>query len=190
MLNGKKSVSSYQLGRDLGIPQPTAFAMQHRIRKEMGRKTSKLLLHGTIEADETFMGGKPRRRIDKDGNLPPPSPRGSGTKKTKVLEAVERGRKVVARVVTELSVSTIMKFVTSFIRGGSRLVTDKYKDYQPVKRVIKHDVVQRSKHQYVDAEDPSIHTNTIEGFWSLLKHAWHGQYHHYSKKHGNTPHCT
>ena len=103
MMKAKKSVSSHQLGRDLGITQQTALAIQHKIRKEMGRKTSKLLLKGIIEADETFMGGKPRRRKDKDGNLPPPSKRGRGTKKAKVLGAVQRGGEVVARVVTNLS---------------------------------------------------------------------------------------
>ena len=182
IMNAKKSLSSYQLGRDLGITQQTALAIQHKIRKEMGRKTSKLLLKGIIEADETFMGGKPRRRKDKNGNLPPPSKRGRGTKKAKVLGAVERTGQIVARVVTDLSGTTIMKFITSFIRGGSRLITDEYKGYSRVKQVMRHDVVQHSKYQYVDADDPSIHTNTIEGFWSLLKRAWYGTHHHYSKK--------
>lgn len=59
---------------------------------------------------------------------------------------------------------------------------DEYKGYRPVKRVLKHDVVHHAKYQYVDEEDPTIHTNTIEGFWSLLKRAWHGTHHHYSKK--------
>lgn len=59
MMNAKKSVSSYQLGRELGVQQPTALAIYHRIRKEMGRKTSKLLLHGIIVADETFKVGNP-----------------------------------------------------------------------------------------------------------------------------------
>lgn len=100
-----------------------------------------------------------------------------------MLGAVERTGQVVAKVVTDLSGSTIMKFVTSFIRGGSRLITDEYKGYSGVKKVMEHNVVQHSKYQYVDADDPSIHTNTIEGFWSLLKRAWYGTHHHYSKKH-------
>ena len=182
MMNAKKSVSSYQLGRELDIPQQTALAMQRKIRNEMKRKASKRLLYGIVEADETFVGGKPRRRKDSDGNLPPPSKRGRGTKKTKVLGAIERGGKVIARVVTDLSGSTIMKFVTSCIRGGSTLVTDEYKGYTPIKKIMKHEIISHQKRQYVDPDNPAIHTNTIEGFWSLVKRAWYGTHHHYSKK--------
>ena len=181
MANAKKSISSSQLARDLYITQPTAWLMQQRIRKEMAKRSSPLL-KGIIEADETFIGGKPRRRKNDDGHLPPPTPRGRGTKKSKVLGAVERDGHVVAKVVTDLSGSTIMKFVTSCIRGGSRIITDEYKGFSRVKQVMKHDVVQHAAYQYVDAEDPTIHTNTIEGFWSLLKRAWYGTHHHYSKK--------
>lgn len=178
MVHAKKSISSTQLARDLEITQPTAWAMQQRIRTEM-ENTPSVLLQGIIEADETFIGGKPRRRKDDDGNLPPPTKRGRGTKKTKVLGAVQRGGKVVARVVTDLSGATIMKFITSFIRGGSTLMTDEYKGYKPVKRVMKHKVIKHSEYRYVDNE---VHTNTIEGFWSLVKRAWYGTHHHYSKK--------
>lgn len=50
---------------------------------------------------------------------------------------------------------------------------DEYKGYRPVKRVLKHDVVHHAKYQYVDEEDPTIHTSTIEGVWSILKRAWY-----------------
>ena len=181
--NAKKSVSSYQLARDLGITQPTALYMQHRIRAEMARKSSPLL-KGILEADETFLGGKPRRRKDDDGNLPPPSPRGRGTKKTKVLGVVQRGGAVAARVVTNLGSSVIMKFIKQFTRPKeSTLMTDEYKGYLPVKSIMKHNVIKHAERKYVDEDDPSIHTNTIEGFWSLLKRAWYGTHHHYSKKH-------
>ncbi len=80
IMNAKKSISSYQLARDLGMNQRSAYNMAKKIREEMSRK-DKILLRGVIEADETYVGGKPRRRRDKDGNLPPPSKRGRGTKK-------------------------------------------------------------------------------------------------------------
>lgn len=177
--NAKKSISSYQLARDLGLTQPTALYMQHRIRAEMARKSSPLL-KGILEADETFIGGKPRRRKDDDGNLPPPSPRGRGTKKAKVLGVVQRGGAVVARVVTNLASSTIMKFIKSHVRvKGSTLMTDEYKGYLPVKDVMKHKVIKHSGYQYATGKNNEIHTNTIEGFWSLLKRAWYGSHHHY-----------
>ena len=182
VMNAKKGISSHQLGRDLNVPQPTALNMQRKIRHAMKRKASRRLLHGIIEADETFVGGKPRRRKDKDGNVPPPSKRGRGTKKTKVLGAVQRGGEVIARVVTDLSSSTIGKFITSCVQGGSTLVTDEYKGYTPIKKIMKHEIINHQKRQYVDPDNPDIHTNTIEGFWSLVKRSWYGTHHHYSKK--------
>ena len=163
--NAKKSLSSCQLGRDIDLNQRSAWYMMQRIRTEMARK-SPTLLQGIIEADETFMGGKPRRRKNGDGNLPPPSKRGRGTKKTKVLGAVQRGGKVVARVVTNLSGHTILGFLKSFVLpSGSTLMTDEYKGYIPVRKVMRHKVIRHSDWQYVNDD---VHTNTIERFWSLL----------------------
>ena len=93
----------------------------------------------SIEADETFMGGKPRRRKDDDGNLPPPNKRGRGTKKTKVIGAVQRGGKVIARVVTDLSSLTIFSFLTKWVRcRTSILMTDEYKGYSRMRSVMPH----------------------------------------------------
>ena len=61
-------------------------------------------------------------------------------------------------------------------------MTDEYKGYLPVKSIMEHKVIKHADRKYVDEDDPSIHTNTIEGFWSLLKRAWYGTHHHYSKK--------
>ena len=107
--NAKKSLSSHQLARDLGLTQPTALYMQHRIRAEMGRKNSPLL-QGIIEADEAYIGGKPRKR-NKRKNDEPPTKRGRGTKKTPVIGAVERGGNVQARVQTDLSGRGILRFL-------------------------------------------------------------------------------
>ena len=84
MNDAKKSLSSCQLARHLDLTQPSAWYLMQRIRVEMGKK-GKVLLKGIIEADETYIGGKPRRRKDKDDNMPPPSKRGRGTKKTPVI---------------------------------------------------------------------------------------------------------
>lgn len=82
MLNARKGLSAYQISRDLGIRRPTVWSMMHRIRKAM--KTSEVeLLSGVVEMDETYIGGKPRKRNndkDDDGNLPTIK-RGRGTKK-------------------------------------------------------------------------------------------------------------
>ena len=91
-LNAKKSLSSYQLARDLRTTHQTALYMQHRIRAAMTDPDT--LLQGIIEADETYVGGKPRR-ANKKADHKPNKP-GRGTKKTAVIGAIERGGSVIA----------------------------------------------------------------------------------------------
>ena len=99
VVNAKKSLSSYQLGRDLEINQKTAWYMQTRIRAEMASQ-DQVILQGIIEADETYLGGKPRPERKEDT---PKHARGRGTKKTPILGAVQRGGEVVAHVATDLT---------------------------------------------------------------------------------------
>ena len=174
--NAKKSLSSHQLARDLDLTQTTALYMQQRIRAEMGRNTPSALLQGIIEADECYIGGKPRKR-NKRKDDEPPNKRGRGTKKTPVIGAVERGGEVMARVATDLSGRGILKFITRELvkTEESKLITDEYSLYKAIRSRMPHEVINHSE-RYVDGD---IHTNTIEGFWSLLKRAWYGTHHHY-----------
>ena len=161
--NAKKSLSSHQLARDLDLTQPPALYMQQRIRAEMGRNTQSALLQGIIEADECSIGGKPRKR-------------GRGTKKTPVIGAMERGGEVMARVATDLSGHGILRFIKSTVKiEESKLITDEYYPYKAVRPQMPHEVINHQE-RYVDGD---IHTNTIEGFWALLKRAWYGSHHHY-----------
>ena len=91
-INAKKSLSSYQLARDIQTTHQTALYMQHRIRAAMTENDK--VLQGIIEADETYGGGKPRRTNKKDDHTP--NKPGRGTKKTPVIGAIERGDHVVA----------------------------------------------------------------------------------------------
>lgn len=177
ILNAKKSLSSCQLARDLSLNQKTAWYMQQRIRAEMAKKQGMLLLEGIIEADETYVGGKPRkpnrRKDDK------PSKRGRGTKKTPVIGAVKRGGKVVAQVADDLTGRGIMKFIKNSVNvEDSELITDEYKPYNVINSVMTHRQIDHKK----AFSENGIHTNTIEGFWSLLKRAWYGSHHHYTKQ--------
>ena len=177
MLNAKKSLSSYQLARDLGLTQPTALYMQHRIRAEMATENI-ALLKGIVEADETYVGGKPRKSNKRDDNDEPPK-RGRGTKKTPVIGAVERGGSVKAQVASDLSGKGVLNFIKRNVNANnSVLITDEYKAYNAVRGLIPHEVIRHSE-QYVDG---TTHTNTIEGFWSLLKRAWYGSHHHYKRQ--------
>lgn len=180
MVNAKKSLSSLQLARDLELTQPTAWFMQKRIRAEMASKQSGIELQGIVEADETYVGGKPRKGNNRDDDGNGKNPRGRGTSKTPVIGAVERGGKVVAKVATDLSGKGVLQFIRETVEpAGSLLITDEFKSYNGVKREYNHAVINHSI-QYADGD---THTNTIEGYWSLLKRAWYGSHHHYSKQH-------
>lgn len=100
IVNAKKSLSSFQLARDLDMNQKSAWYMQQRIRAAMLTEEGELL-QGIIEADETYVGGKPRKTNRRDDNSKP-NKRGRGTKKTPVIGVMERGGRVVARVAEEL----------------------------------------------------------------------------------------
>ena len=106
LINAKKSLSSYQLARDLDLNQKTA-----RIRAEMAKDS--VMLQGIIEADETYIGGKPRKANKKEDREP--TKRGRGTEKTAILGAVQRGGKVVARMAKELTGRAILSFVRDVV---------------------------------------------------------------------------
>lgn len=148
----------------------------------MGKKTNALLLQSIIEADETYIGSKPRKANKKEDREP--AKRGRGTNKTAVIGVVECGGKVVAQVAENLTGRRILEFIKVFVKlDESELMTDEYHAYNALSNQLKHHVINHQE-QYVDGDK---HTNMIGGFWALLKRAWYGQHHHYSA--GYTPLC-
>lgn len=182
MLNAKKSASAYQIARDLGMRRPTVWSMMHRIRLAMASDPDQeKLLHGIVEADETYVGGKPRKANRTEDRPVGGSKRGRGTSKPAVLGAVERRGRVVAKVAEpgDLNSKGIAKFISRYVsKEGTLLVTDEYPAYRFVGREMLHAVVNHA----VEYANGPTHTNTIEGFWALVKRAWYGSHHHYSRK--------
>lgn len=180
MLNAKKSASACQIARDLGMRRPTVWSMMHRVRIAMADDAAQSeLLHGIVEADETYIGGKPRKGNRRDGDKP--NKRGRGTSKAAVLGVVERGGRVMARPAKkgELSNKGLAKFIEQFVdTAASLLYTDEFSGYQLIGTRMKHATINHS-YEYANG---GIHTNNIEGFWALVKRAWYGQHHHYSRK--------
>ena len=173
VLNAKKSISSHQLARDLDLNQKTAWYINMRIRRAMLDHGE--LLTGIVEADEAYVGGRPRkgnRRADDT-----PAPRGRATDKLPIVGVVERGGRVVAQPMAKVDAASLAQFITENVGPESLLVTDEFKGYSRIRRQMRHVTIQHAR-QYVDG---LVHTNTIEGFWSLLKRAWYGTHHHYSK---------
>ena len=180
MLNAKKSASSYQIARDLGMRRATVWSMMQRIRTAMAADPAQeRLLHGIVEVDETYVGGKPRKGNKRTDDVP--NKRGRGTKKVPVIGAVERGGRVVARIANpgDLSAKGIGKFLARFVdAAGTLLITDEYKGYNRVSETMLHATITHAE-AYVDG---LTHTNSIESFWALVKRAWYGSHHHYSRK--------
>lgn len=177
ILNAKKGISSRQLARDLKVNKDTAWSMGMRIRDAFSQ--DKMLLKGIIEMDETYIGGKPRpsgKKKDDDDDSPPKNKRGRGTKKTPVVGMVERQGNVKAVVVDKSMLTS--KDLNALIRRnvhpqGSVLLTDEYRGYNKVSDILKHYTINHT-FEYVNGE---IHTNTIEGFWAIVKRGIVGQFH-------------
>ena len=175
MVHAKKSLSSHQLARDIGLTQPSARYMQHRIRAAMVDQDAELL-QGIVEADETYIGGRPRK-ANKAEDRDNTHPRGRGTDKTPVIGVVERGGKVRAQVANDLTGKGIVRFLKRHMDPrGSVLITDQYPGYNRAGQWTNHAIINHSA-AYAEGQ---VHTNTIEGFWSLLKRAWYGSHHHYA----------
>ncbi len=169
MSNAKKSLSSHQLARDLELNVKTAWYLMQRLRVEMQRQDGCNLLKDIIEADETFVGGKPSSQ-DKNKKK---GKRGRGTKKMTFLGAIARGGKVVVELLDKIHQprsESLGKAVVRFIRGNmicgeSRLITDGFKAYEKLGADMPHHVV-TDKREVV--QGVQVHTNQIEGFWAGL----------------------
>lgn len=184
MLNAKKGISSRQLARDLELPVKTAWSLSHRIRNAMQEDQG--LLSGIVEMDETYIGGKPRKEAkkkDKDDD-DKGNPRGRSTKKECVVGMIERGGKVKAGNVSkdELKAKDLQELVRNNINTSeSILMTDEYRGYLGMGKVVKHFAINHSK-EYARGQ---IHTNSIESFWAIVKRGMVGQFHKVSKKYLN-----
>ena len=174
MTTSVKGTSSMKLHRDIGVTQKTAWRMAHRIREAWASKNEPL--SGTVEVDETFIGGKERNK-HKDRKLNA----GRGTVgKTVVIGAKERdANQVSASVAPGTDSETLQGFVQGNIADGSTVYTDEHRGYLGMPNV-EHKTIRHSAREYVRKQ---IHTNGIESFWSMLKRGYVGTYHHMSVKH-------
>lgn len=173
----KKGISSLQLSRDIHVTQKTAWYMLQKIRKCFICRNEGILKN-KVEIDETFVGGKNKnrhwnKRVKKSQGR-------SFIDKTPVLGMLQRKGKVICRVIKNTSRSELTPNILKFIDLTAIIYTDEWQGYNEVSEMYEHYFVDHSKHQYADGD---VYTNTIEGFWSLLKRGIIGIYHHLSRKH-------
>jgi ISXO2-like transposase domain/Transposase zinc-ribbon domain len=177
VMDAKKGMSANQLKEHLGIGSyRTAWYMVHRIRKAMVDEFP-AKLSGIVEVDETYIGGKSKRR----GVGRPPRP-----KKDMVIGMRERGGRVRFFHVPDVKKDTVKGLLDRHISSNTRrIMTDAAvvypfamdKDFKPKHRSVNHSI------EWVKPGDISVHTNTIESAFSLLKRGLIGSFHHVTIKH-------
>jgi transposase-like protein len=174
--SSKKGISSLQVSRQLDITQKTAWYLLQRIR-EMFKETAPAMLKGTVEVDETYVGGKDKNRhaSKKKGG------RGRGTDKTPVVGLLERDGKVLTFVVPDTQASTIQPLMVEFVAQEALLITDSYRSYRGLEKVYNHVTVKPIDGNFKTTG--KFHTNNIENYWSIFKRGIIGVYHFVSTKH-------
>jgi transposase-like protein len=173
----KKGVSALQIARECSIRHQSALFLLNRIRHGMTPGANAPKLSGIVEADEAYVGGKPRR----PNNAKEIGLHGPG-KKAPVLAVVQRGGPVRVRTVPVVTAKNLRTFLLDNVSTDSRLVTDEAKSYGRAGRLFAggHDTIQHRSYEYARGD---VTTNTIEGFFSLLKRKVYGTHHSISKEH-------
>ncbi len=167
----KKGISSNQLKRMLGVSYKTAWYLTHRIRAAMNTEGEKALLREIVEVDETYIGGKVRGK-------------GHGYRgnKTIVVGAIQRGGDVRLAVIKERSRRELHDFIEKHVDDRTEAIfTDDWEAYEGIAdENTLHKTVNHRRKEWVRG---NVHTNTVEGVWSLLKRSIVGSYHKLSAKH-------
>ena len=169
----KKGVAAKEIQRQCGVSYKSALFMLHRIRYAMTPDPAPLLT-GTVEVDETYVGGKPRYKGK--------SKVGRGTSKTPVVALVERGGAVRTYPIANVSGRTLRQAIRENVDPSARIMTDGFTSYRGVGTEFEggHHTVDHSAREYARGD---IHTNSVESFFSRIKRSMVGVHHAVSKKH-------
>jgi transposase-like protein len=177
LTNCKNGISSYEVSRDLGVSQKSAWHMMHRIRLAMQDDLTGGMLGGEVEVDETFIGGKARnmhadrkKRIFKKGFIDT----GNKTIVMGVLERASEGKpkRVRTSVIADRKKRTMFPEVAAHVAKDAVIYSDEHGEKWNIDGEFQTQVV-RQLQRYVDG---NVHTNSLENFWSLLKRSISGTY--------------
>jgi hypothetical protein len=177
--SSKKGVSALQIKRETGLTYKSALFMMHRVRFAMAEDwKGQPKLSGTVETDETYVGGKPRYKNFR------PGPRTGSGKKTPVVSLVERGGNIRSFVTVDVTAANVGRILAENISRDSHLMTDSATIYRRgliAKPFARHGITDHTKGQY--AKPDGTHSNTAESVFSLLKRGIYGTFHNVSRKH-------
>jgi transposase-like protein len=180
MASSKKGISSNQLHRTLGVTLKTAWFMAHRIREAMREGKFPGPLGGEnkiVEADETFIGGKEKNRHRSKRAA---KRLGGSWGKETVFSLVERKGRVRSVHTPSVTAATLRPLLVEQLNAKTKLMTDDAGQYRHMHRDFAHEIVNHSAAEYVRGE---AHTNTVEGYFSILKRGIVCTYHHVSQQH-------
>jgi transposase-like protein len=168
-VNSKNSISSYEIGRHLGVTQKTAWFLLHRIRHAMHVGSFDTKLAGMIEADETFVGGR-ATNMHKEKRKEKIAGRTGGSHMTPVMGLLERHTdkkksKVRTAVLPDRTKETLHAIIHQNVEPGSAVYTDALKSYNGLDPTFMHAFIDHAE-KYVEG---LVHTNGLENFWSLFK---------------------
>jgi transposase-like protein len=176
MMSSKKGISSHQLSRVLEIQYNSAWFLSHRIREAL--RSGDLAPFGSgggiVEVDETFIGrikGAPKKRAFHH--------------KMKVLALIDRDTRTArTMVVDNVTAATLMPIVRTNVAKEATIMTDEHKAYTKITdHFAAHGTTVHSAGQYVDLNDRTIHSNTVEGYFSIFKRGMKGVYQHCGEQH-------
>jgi transposase-like protein len=174
--NAKNGISSHELGRALGVTQKTAWFMSHRIREAMRTGTFQKL-SGTVESDETFVGGEAKNM---HAHIRERKIRGRGAVGKRIVHGMlERGGEVRANVIEAVDPGNLYPIIISNVEKGANFYTDEHTAYVGLDRYYVHEAINHAE-AYVRGQ---VHTNSLENFWSLFKRCLRGTWTHVAPFH-------
>ena len=186
MLSSKKGISAHQLMRNLEIGSyRSAWFMAHRIRWGLTREPVQELFKGTVEVDETYIGGKRRYSVPystRPGERPKDNP-GPFAGKAAVVSVLQRGGSVRSHHIERVTAKTLRPIINDMVAEDAHLMTDDSTVLKSAGKNRRHSQVNHSAKEYSRMEGGEcISTNGVEGFFAILKRGNYGIYHHWSKK--------